>query len=914
MKKRFLALLFVVTSLYAVPNIDQLKQAVKANPALLNTPEAQAAMKEKGIDADDVKAKLMEQNSDANLIPTEESATNKIDFPSESDTTQGNEASEAEDHVKMTNPFTIQESEKIKKALLKKQLFVAEKKLTRYASRFYANKNQVDAASMPTPDDYIITSGDVLSVNIYGDRDQNYELDVKNDGTITIPFLGPIKLGGMRYKEAKTHLQKTLSNHFKLSSFNINISKYSTIQVTLVGEVKAPGLYNLSSFSSIKDLLVTAQGVRENASVRDIIIKRGAQTTHIDFYDLLFGGKELGETLLKHGDIIVIGNASKLASIDGYVNNSAIFELKENEKLDKLIAYASGMKPNASKVNIKVKRFSDNQAAQTLNLTYDEAKNFKMQNGDNVYVYPLDFSTQQSVNIYGNIIRPGSYDLGGAKSLSELIKSHTQSGLKNFFLPQTHFEYGVIKRYDENLSYTILSFDLTKVIANAEDILLVPQDEIYIFNQNDIYTNTYVTTKGKNLIQAGKLQYFAGMSARDAINASVIDGIMSDTVRITTINTPDNLPLTQFISYKNQGDFKLSPFDEIEVYDYYDTTILKPVTIEGEVVNPLSTFFEENMSVAKLIRFAGGFTNEAYKQKLEIVRYFIDENHIRQRTIITKDLNIEDPSQIILQPYDEVTIFRIPKWSEKMSVTLKGQVMLPGTYTIEEGETLSSVLARAGGFTDKAFIEGAIFTRESVRQRQIEEYNKALARIKRELAIFNAMPANAAKSATMGQASNTLNEVVLEAQKYQPIGRVTIALESEIEKIAQSGFDIRLQDKDTLFIPSYIDTVTVFGEVYNPTSFIYQESKGAEDYIMMASGYSKAADEDNAYVIRADGSSIPLHGSWFSAGVEIRKGDTIVVPIYIKEHNTLEIWDSVAKILSSFAVTAAALNSLGITQ
>jgi protein involved in polysaccharide export with SLBB domain len=222
------------------------------------------------------------------------------------------------------------------------------------------------------------------------------------------------------------------------------------------------------------------------------------------------------------------------------------------------------------------------------------------------------------------------------------------------------------------------------------------------------------------------------------------------------------------------------------------------------------------------------------------------------------------------------------------------------------------VIKRAGGFTEHAFLPGAVFTRESIRQNQVEQYNDALAKIKRELAIYNAMPANAKKSAVMGQSGGSLNEVIVEAQKYQPIGRVSITLDENITTFEQSQFNIVLKDKDTLTIPSRIDTVTVFGEVFNPTSFVYDDTKDVDEYIAMASGYARSADTSNVYIIHADGTSEPVNSGWLSGSVNVQKGDTIVVPLNIKEYDKLEVTDSVAKILASFALTIAAMNSLGV--
>ncbi|MBU1927432.1 SLBB domain-containing protein [bacterium] len=908
----FMLMIVSVLFLHAEPSLAEVKEAVGQNPALLESPQAKAMMAEKGLTAEQVKQKISENNTTKETTKiSSENAINEIDINSTSDelVTQEKEG----DVINLVNPFLFQNNDELRKDLAKKQQDFTSVKLSRYSASFYANKNTIDSTSLPTPEDYVVTAGDTISVHVYGDRNKDYFLDVKNDGAVDLEFIGPLRIGGMKFIDAKEYLESHLKEHYKMSSFNISMQNYSTIQVTLIGEVKYPGLYNLSSFSTVKDLLIVAKGVRDNASVRDIVIKRNSKViARLDFYDLLFDGKVSGSTILKHGDVVIINKADKLVSIDGYVSHAAIFELSEQENLDKLIEYAGGLEPNASSSNIKIDRYSDNSTFETFEVSFKDAKTFKMKNGDKVYIYPLDFTAASSVNVYGNVIRPGSYRIDGDKTLNDFFKKSLKDGLKKFFLPETYFEYGVIKRYTKELNYATQSFNISKVINNEETVELYPNDQIFIFSKNDIFSNSYVITKGSGLIKEGKLQYYSGITLQDAINASGIKGILDDKVRVTTFNTEDFMPKTTFYSLKKDGNILLSAYDELEVYNYYSTHILEPVSIKGEVVTPASVYYENGMSLNDLIVSAGGLNKTAYTKKLEIIRYYIDEAHNRQKSIMNINANETNFKEFMLQPYDEVTVFKIPKWNEKKEVVLKGEVRFPGTYTIEGTEPLSEVIKRAGGFTENAFLPGAVFTRESIRQNQVEQYNDALAKIKRELAIYNAMPANAKKSAAMGQSNGSLNEVIVEAQKYQPLGRVSIKLDDNLSTFEQSQFNIVLKDKDTLTIPSRIDTVTVFGEVFNPTSFVYDYTKDVDEYIAMASGYARSADTSNVYIIHADGTSEPISSGWLSSSVEVKKGDTIVVPLNIKEYDKLEVTDSVAKILASFALTIAAMNSLGV--
>ncbi|NPA66583.1 MAG: hypothetical protein GXO11_06840 [Epsilonproteobacteria bacterium] len=913
---KFLIFVAIITiDLLAQPSISEAKAALKANPALLDSPQAKALMEQKGLTKQQVEAELKKTTTATQEVSqTQEEINNDVEV-----TTDIKPSIRIDKKLtRKINPFALKSTADIDKQLSKKQQFLVKKKLKRYSSRFFVNKNVLSSSSLPTPDSYIISNGDALVVYIYGDRDETYTPTVKNDGTIELPYVGPITIGGMRFIDAKKHLIAKLKKHYKLSEFYINMQKYSTIQVTLIGDVKAPGLYNLASFSTIKDLLLASKGLNPTASVRNIKIKRdGKIIKNVDFYDLLFHANQVSTTILKQGDIVIVSEAKKLVSIDGYVNQAAIFELKEKESLATLIEYAGGMKPNASKRNIVIKRYDQNNKIVTLTVEYAQAGNFLMNNGDQVYIYPLDFSMVASINIYGNVIRPGSYHLPKDATLNSLLKAQLRYGKNHFFLPQTYFDYAVIKRYDKKLlEYKTFSFNLRDVIDGKQTVLLQPQDQLYIFAQNDIFSNAYVTTIGSVLQKPGKLQYFDGMTILDAINASGIAGALDDMICVTTFNTPTNMPKMHIYSLAKDAKYiQLHPYDEVEVYNYYDTHSLKPVSISGEVLHPIKVYYEKGLTLDKLIKKAGGFTPRAYKKKISIVRYYINEAEEREQKILEYNLDETPLSQIILEPYDEVKVYKIPNWNEKQVVEIKGEVKFPGSYVILPGEKIADLIKRAGGFTENAFIEGAVFTRESIRKKQLQQYQKALARIKRKLAIFNAMPANAKVSMAGSNATSLLTDIIQESKKYQPIGRVGIVLDEDLETFEESSYNITLQDKDQLIIPSKVETVTVFGEVMNPTSFIYDQKFSGEDYIKLASGVTQSADEERIYVIHPNGNSEPLCSStlWiFNSCVDIQKGDTIVVPLYIKEYNGLDLWESVSKIMASFAVTAATLTTLGV--
>jgi protein involved in polysaccharide export with SLBB domain len=259
---------------------------------------------------------------------------------------------------------------------------------------------------------------------------------------------------------------------------------------------------------------------------------------------------------------------------------------------------------------------------------------------------------------------------------------------------------------------------------------------------------------------------------------------------------------------------------------------------------------------------------------------------------------------------DEIMVRVVPKWGETKRVELKGEVKFPGTYVISNGEKLASLLKRAGGFTQNAFVEGAFFARQSVKKRQFEQHKNYLSEINKNLSIYKAMPANAKNN--VNDMSN-LNEILEQALEYEPLGRINIQLTNNIDEIQQSPYNITLEDKDTLIVPTKTETVYVFGEVYSQNVFICDESKTLDEYIEMASGLTNSADADKIYIIRADGTSVKTSSSWFFPSEhKIMPGDTIVVPLHIKEMHNIALMDSVTKIFSSLALSVAALNSIGI--
>jgi protein involved in polysaccharide export with SLBB domain len=340
------------------------------------------------------------------------------------------------------------------------------------------------------------------------------------------------------------------------------------------------------------------------------------------------------------------------------------------------------------------------------------------------------------------------------------------------------------------------------------------------------------------------------------------------------------------------------------------------VGVGGRVKAPGQYPLEVGMTVADLIRAGAGLDEAAYGGQAELTRYEIVNGEYRQAALLEIDLGRvlagEAGADFVLQPYDYLTIKELPQWTEQQTVTLGGEVRFPGKYPIKRGETLSGVLKRAGGLTDLAFTEGAIFTRESLKEREAQQISALADRLQGDLAALALQATQGGGSA--GQAATqavAVGQTLLDGlREIEPVGRLVIDLDRVIAA-AGSHQDVVLKDGDRLLVPARMQEVTVLGEVQSGTSHLWDPALVRNDYIRLSGGPTQKADEDRIYVVRANGSVVSGNGSaWFrNNGGEIRPGDSIVVPLDAERMRPLPLWTAVTTIIYNLAISVAAVNS-----
>ena len=900
-----LCVMFFTIVLNAQPTVSEVVSAVKSNPALLDTPQAKAEMQKRGVNKDDVLKKV--QAKDEKTSIEVEVVDNDIE-----DTEVISKEEVKKENIKVkngayVNPLAYKSSNYILNQLAKKQSNFSYRNLPRFGVEFFKNKNNFKSSDIAVPSYYILSKGDVISIWIYGTKNAHLTLKINNRGDIELPKLGPLNIAGKEFSEFEKIITAKLEQNYPNSHVVVDIDAYSTIQVNLIGEVNAPGVYNISSLSTISNLLIEAKGIKSTASLRNIFIKRDGKTLAvIDFYKLLKNADKTFSLLLKSNDTVFIPKADKIVSIDGEVNNPAKYELKKDETLFDLLNLAGNIKSTGSKYGFIVKRYIDNSKSKILEVDLNDAKYFKLYNDDKIYVKKIDKVHKESIYIYGNVVRPGERELSKDKSLKTLLtKEIDKLTLKGVFLDNTLFDYALVKRKTDTLDKEIININLAKIIAKFSDFKLKNNDEIFVFNKYNSNIAPFVTIKGSVVGKAGKYAYYENMKVQDIINIAGAKAYSK--IKLTTYNTEDLMPHISFVD----TDYLLSPFDEVELIDYYLDHHIKYFTISGEVNQPNEYTLNNNMTLLEAIKVAGDFTRKAFKVNFEVIRYDIVNNERERKILRVLD---KDISTFKLKEDDEIIVRRIPKWYDKKSIELKGEVKFPGTYTIKTGERLSSVIKRAGGFTNEAFIDGALFTRESIKKNEEKQMQNALLKLKQDISFsgLNAKEAGAEKKST-SELMSSVSMIEKQTKNYKAVGRLVIYLDKDLDKFTNSDYDVRLEDKDTLTIPNYNDTVSIYGEVMNPKSFVYIKDNDFSFYVEKAGGLTSKADEDSIYVILANGESKALKTSYlFSSSDDyIPAGSTIYIPMKIDPVSDILLWKDISQIVYQLAITAASLSTVG---
>lgn len=616
-----------------------------------------------------------------------------------------------------------------------------------------------DRKDIPVPSQYIVGPGDEVKILLWGRVNAQHNLVVDRNGNITIPNVGPIPVAGMTFEQMSKQLI-TQSQQMVGANIDITMGALKTVPIFVLGDVKRPGAYTIGSFSTVTDALLIAGGPTGIGSMRNVQLKRKDRViTAFDLYDLFLKGDKSKDVILQAGDVVFVPVAGPLVGLAGNVKRPAVYELRDKLDLQSLFDLAGGIIPTAYMQQIQVERIIRTERQIVIDINdkdFTKAKDFILQDADLIKVFNIVDREVNVVFLDGNVKRPGKYEYKAGMRLKDLIKDETE------FLPETYYDYALIRRIEPpEMNTRFVPINLKEIFSSGDKSRnpeLKPQDTIYVFSKWFFRDRPSISVEGE-VRRAGSFDLNVNMCIRDAI--LMAGGLQRDAYNkeaelYRTDKKTKDVTILRFNPEKAlQGDdlhnMLLQDMDRIVIQSMLGYAYKKLVYIDGEAMKPGVYQFAENMTVKDLVFTAGNVLDSAYLEDANVSFQIIDEGksaRLDHRSInLRKALEGDAEHNLVLQPYSRLFIKRIPLWRLEQFVNLTGEVKFPGKYIVRKGETLSSLLERAGGYTDKAYLRGAQFLRTRVRELQQKTLNEAVVRLEKELMAESTLRLSTALSA-----------------------------------------------------------------------------------------------------------------------------------------------------------------------
>ena len=708
------------------------------------------------------------------------------------------------------------------------------------------------ATDIPIDASYIVGPGDTVQIQLFGKEDADYSLVVTREGNLQIPGIGPVSVSGLTFQDMKEVLKAHIEEQMIGERINVTMGPLRSIRVFILGDANRPGSYTVSALSTMTNALFVSGGVNPIGSLRNIQLKRhGKVVSRLDLYDLLLRGDTSGDARLQPGDVIFIPPVGPSVGVIGEVRRPATYELRKDNTAEQILYMAGGMLPTAYPQASQIERISERgeRTLLDIDLSKPQGRRVPLRAGDKLYVYSILEKMEDIVLLSGHVQRPGGYQWRQGMRLADLIPS-----IENDLLPRPDLDYALIKRElrpDQRIE--ILSLRPGEALRNPasrHNTVLQARDEVILFG-------------------------FSGD------RSEVVEPLVDELREEATFQQPARV-----------------------------------VRVSGLVRHPGDYPLERNMRVSDLVRAGGGLAQAAYSLGAELTRSEVVDGRYREvdhvEVALAQILEGDTVADLALQPHDVLHIKRLPEWSVANTVEILGEVRFPGVYPVARGEQLSRVLERAGGITDMAFPEGAAFVRLELREREKERLEELSQRLEADLASLTLKLAQEEGGQT--QSLNIVRQLADQLRNAVPTGRLVINLPKLIATTKggrRSEYDVTLMDGDKLYVPPITQEVTVTGEVFYPTSHLYEKGLDRKDYVNMSGGATREADAKHIYVVRADG-SVDAKRPWFETTAAIEPGDTIVVPLDVDRIRPLALWTSVSQIIYQLGIAAASANAIGV--
>lgn len=531
----------------------------------------------------------------------------------------------------------------------------------------------------------------------------------------------------------------------------------------------------------------------------------------------------------------------------------------------------------------------------------------RIESGDSILVPPAG----PQVTVAGVVRRPAIYELRQETTLAQALE------LAGGVLVSGELGRIKVERIEAHQRKEMLNVNLppggdNRAIEAAFGKISVQDGDRVTVSPILSYTTETVYLQG-HVFRPGKYPYRQGLTVADLLTS--FQDLMpepADRAEIVRLHPPDNRPYViafnvRDVLEKREPPLALEPSDTVRVFGRYESDAPK-VAIYGEVLRPGEYPLSERMTAAALVALAGGFKRSAYTESADLSSYEVvngDHVELEHREIPIGRATEGDPdTDVILKAGDVLTISQLGGWGNiGGAITVSGEVVHPGRYGIQQGERLSSVLRRAGGFTEEAYPFGAVLERTQVREMAVKNRDELVRKLESQQ--FEGTATKQENAAGDFQRKALISNL----KKIQPSGRLVIRISARIEQWENTPADIEVRAGDMLIIPKTPNFVLIAGQVYNPTAISYSPGHNAGWYLKQAGGPTDMANKKDIFVVRANGAVVGKDSSeWWSGGVlstVLQPGDTIYVPEKIQGGDKLKTFAQVAQIMSGLAIAAS---------
>lgn len=694
-------------------------------------------------------------------------------------------------------------------------------------SLFYQKNRRLSfepSLNQATPQSYILGPGDVIFVDIYGQSEQYYEATVNPDGFVILDNIGPVSVSGKTITEATGIIKSRVSRYYPgLSGANPNtflqvtLGNVRTIKVHILGEVRLPGTFTLSAFSTVFNALYAAGGPNENGTMRAIkVVRNNKPIAEIDVYELLIKGTANLDLQLQDQDVILVSPFQSRIKINGEVKRPMTFEISAEDTFEDLLQYAGGFTDLAFKDRVAISRITGNQRSVS-DVYQNQFGMFILKGGDEITVSRILDRYSNRVQIKGAVYREGTFALSEGLTLSQLVKN--AEGLRG----DAFTERASILRTKPDLSTEMIEVNLKNVLnGTAPDLVLQREDVIRISSIYTIQNEQYVQILGE-VKRPGTYPYSKSMKIEELI---ILAGGLQESANSQDIEIARRLEdsdlgtLSDIIPTRVNSDLSINsdspsllPFDQVIIRKRANFTMQRLVAVEGQVNSPGIFAIQTSLErISDLVKRAGGLNQFAYSKGATLIRrteFFNTESEQirRQRNLEALRMKlIEDPNNSEAQEQMLQRLFKdLP--SEKANP-------VDTVLANAKKESLDQIAAGTPGF----------------------------------------------------------------AVKLKESEAVAIDLQKIIENPGSEN-DLILEEGDILSVPKLLQTVRMRGDVVYPTTLRHESGRGLKHYINGAGGFERRANRKQTYVVYANGAVKRTQGFLgIRAFPQIEPGAEVIVP------------------------------------